>query len=257
MRGTVELTTIATDIRRFIPACAGNSAGPPENCVIASVHPRVCGEQDRFTSGYGRWIGSSPRVRGTAFLSPCFLFTHRFIPACAGNSFLVSHSLLFLPVHPRVCGEQPMGVWGLVPHSGSSPRVRGTATAARIRAKPTRFIPACAGNSAPIKLRRAGVTVHPRVCGEQECRIKYQEWRAGSSPRVRGTVNDLHARAQEIRFIPACAGNSADWCRDRRVVAVHPRVCGEQRNPMRYGAPPIGSSPRVRGTVVPDSDGIP
>ena len=54
-----------------------------------------------------------------------------------------------------------------------------------------------------------------------------------------------------MRFIPACAGNS---CLDRAShseKAVHPRVCGEQRDAAVVARDPAGSSPRVRGTECP------
>ena len=50
----------------------------------------------------------------------------------------------------------------------------------------------------------------------------------GSSPRVRGTPDALHALVAEDRFIPACAGNA--------------------RTARSTSSPAAGSSPRVRGT---------
>ena len=113
--------------------------------------------------------------------------------------------------------------------SGSSPRVRGTRLAAGRRAWPTRFIPACAGNS----------------MGRSALR---RRWR-GSSPRVRGTLALRHRGLARRRFIPACAGNSgtgrAPWGRR----TVHPRVCGELGRLEFEEQAEFGSSPRVRGTL--------
>ena len=53
---------------------------------------------------------------------------------------------------------------------------------------------------------------------------------AGSSPRVRGTPAELAGSAYEVRFIPACAGNS--------------------KSPVAPTDAAGGSSPRVRGTRV-------
>ena len=112
---------------------------------------------------------------------------------------------------------------------GSSPRVRGTRC------------PSTSGSAA--------TAVHPRVCGELDWLI------------------DEHG--YDVRFIPACAGNSADASAartakvgssprvrgtriGRRSTAgqrpVHPRVCGELG--FRDGILEMraGSSPRVRGT---------
>jgi len=50
---------------RFIPACAGNAAGPFRTRDIEAVHPRVCGERATGSSTTALSTGSSPRVRGT------------------------------------------------------------------------------------------------------------------------------------------------------------------------------------------------
>ena len=72
--------------------------------------------------------------------------------------------------------------------------------------------------------------VHPRVCGEHGRPDKGEVGDAGSSPRVRGTLLGVAERQTELRFIPACAGNTKRGARIRRADA--------------------GSSPRVRGTLL-------
>ena len=86
VRGTHQRDDGAGDLRRFIPACAGNSRRPRRVSTRRPVHPRVCGE---LALPLGR--------RRPA---------ERFIPACAGNS-----------VAAKCAMREP---------SGSSPRVRGT-----------------------------------------------------------------------------------------------------------------------------------
>ena len=72
--------------------------------------------------------------------------------------------------------------------------------------------------------------------------------RLGSSPPVRGTRARLHCRRPLVRFIPACAGNTASPIRQLRMPPVHPRLCGEHPvEPGERGAGG-GSSPPVRGT---------
>ena len=152
---------------RFIPACAGNSAALPVKRCSRSVHPRVCGEQDAPGAGSGESTGSSPRVRGTGFVMCDCHPPRRFIPACAGNRILRYLIMTWKSVHPRVCGEQPATNGIKKRGTGSSPRVRGTDFLSLILSQPTRFIPACAGNSTKPGPARAGGAVHPRVCGEQ------------------------------------------------------------------------------------------
>ena len=168
VRGTRNVDLRGEIHGRFIPACAGNSAGGRSWKTWPAVHPRVCGELDhrgpaeqpgeRFIpacagnsppiAAFRRSIaGSSPRVRGTR--DGCWRpgAGERFIPACAGNSANE-------PVRRRR-------------FHGSSPRVRGTRMAPRTGRNAARFIPACAGNSIAVL---SALLVS-----------------SGSSPRVRGT----------------------------------------------------------------------
>ena len=91
---------------RFIPACAGNRAGPIASRRAGAVHPRVCGEQPIAVVAVSGRSGSSPRVRGTGDVCGKGHDGLRFIPACAGNRATAAISLSLKPVHPRVCGEQ-------------------------------------------------------------------------------------------------------------------------------------------------------
>ena len=209
----------------------------------------MCGEQWRLTYLRICTFGSSPRVRGTVtarYHGSGFL---RFIPACAGNSALIVHRCNFKAVHPRVCGEQKQPRPRQPENPGSSPRVRGTDLGFPGCLYIHRFIPACAGNRHGYRRGYRGCPVHPRVCGEQSPDGISTSGTPGSSPRVRGTET-LHGQSPaRQRFIPACAGNSPAPAPSVPLCAVHPRVCGEQRQPFicRWGS--AGSSPRVRGTV--------
>ena len=152
--------------------------------------------------------GSSPRVRGTRRRDEGARRVQRIIPAGAGNSATTSPALIFVPDHPRVCGELTVKEHREMFPDGSSPRVRGTRLARRRRCSGRRIIPACAGNSIASRSTRVAASDHPRVCGELEEGSREGWWRAGSSPRVRGTP--AHRRPDEHvgRIIPACAGNS-------------------------------------------------
>ena len=197
-----------------------------------TVHPRVCGEQGRIKEANTAFCGSSPRVRGTDRATKSCGAQRRFIPACAGNRVNVSTARLRKPVHPRVCGEQPFAEASQAWQLGSSPRVRGTGVDDGGHQIDIRFIPACAGNSTGSGRRLVPLPVHPRVCGEQN--------HANSAICCRK------------RFIPACAGNRQAQPARRVARAVHPRVCGEQFGEVLREVTRDGSSPRVRGTDVPD-----
>ena len=95
--------------------------------------------------------------------------------------------------------------------------------------------------------------VHPRVCGERPTDATAGRSTPGSSPRVRGTLDEAGLRPLATRFIPACAGN-ARYSRTREQThPVHPRVCGERQAVTHDRATASGSSPRVRGTRTPTS----
>ena len=126
VRGTDQIDATKDAPLRFIPACAGNRLHRDCQCSKQSVHPRVCGEQEREPNTNFLRAGSSPRVRGTAAICAVFLRVRRFIPACAGNSLRARGSVGEWAVHPRVCGEQIFNRGFALLCAGSSPRVRGT-----------------------------------------------------------------------------------------------------------------------------------
>ena len=209
VRGTAKRRLPDSPEPRFIPACAGNRQNPILRCLESAVHPRVCGEQRLPFQMHPQLIGSSPRVRGTVTQYQVQGRRRRFIPACAGNSCPWLPMPPSNPVHPRVCGEQMLIQYRRLDGTGSSPRVRGTVAIQAAGGIALRFIPACAGNSRDGLWRAVLWAVHPRVCGEQ-CEERRNQIRlVGSSPRVRGTVGLLDLVAIPVRFIPACAGNSA------------------------------------------------
>ena len=248
VRGTAGKRRGVEDERRFIPACAGNSAFNIGRNRFYAVHPRVCGEQTSVGQIKQTEVGSSPRVRGTARSKNAFADDRRFIPACAGNSPSHPGYRRRRPVHPRVCGEQSESCESSLPSAGSSPRVRGTGKSAHKSPRHLRFIPACAGNRAGTMNNQSRNAVHPRVCGEQLRRSPRPVRLDGSSPRVRGTVRISELRVHLLRFIPACAGNRITTPKSTLLWAVHPRVCGEQCRSPAARLVHAGSSPRVRGT---------
>ncbi len=106
-----------------------------------------------------------------------------------------------------------------------------------------------AGNTARSGWGISCSTVHPRVCGEHCRDILQMLAGAGSSPRMRGTLEPAMTAGGLARFIPAYAGNTVTIAFRVRWNSVHPRVC-EEHFTSRYSlAASIGSSPRMRGTL--------
>ena len=170
----------------------------------------------------------TPRVRGTGALSRGVGALPRFIPAGAGNSERPCAQRATISVHPRGCGEQYHFLHHGMKSTGSSPRVRGTATAIAGAVGTARFIPAGAGNSFRVRDVSLAIAVHPRGCGEQFRAQGSLSAFPGSSPRVRGTAYTGSVNDEPRRFIPAGAGNRAASAFCEVGSAVHPRGCGEQ-----------------------------
>ena len=120
----------------------------------------------------------------------------------------------------------------------------------------TRFIPACAGNTARAWPGIRWVSVHPRVRGEHPGLPAAAQATAGSSPRARGTRSQQTRQLKRTRFIPACAGNTRSRPPNCRRSPVHPRVRGEHAHPATSVTPVPGSSPRARGTPSPPAHSL-
>ena len=141
--------------------------------------------------------------------------------------------------------------------TGSSPRMRGTQTAALDGRVKSRFIPAYAGNAPAAFACVNLLAVHPRVCGERATGITTELPNCGSSPRMRGTLRISRRSLAALRFIPAYAGNAWPKGPSIRSRTVHPRVCGERTDRREIGPELDGSSPRMRGTRGDDAQSDP
>ena len=85
MRGTDAVALFAAELRRCIPAHAGNGQPDQPAASVQPVHPRACGERRLINAGESRGDGASPRMRGTALGDGGEVGGVRCIPAHAGN----------------------------------------------------------------------------------------------------------------------------------------------------------------------------
>ena len=132
---------------------------------------------------------------------------------------------------------------------GSSPRMRGTHLPIHPRAFSCGIIPAYAGNTWKAANGIHALTDHPRVCGEHTLVRSCQRSTVGSSPRMRGTPDLLRELVDDLRIIPAYAGNTVIWFPFYFPNRDHPRVCGEHVLCLTGRSMTPGSSPRMRGTL--------
>ena len=172
----------------------------------------------------------------------------RFIPACAGNTPTTGPRADIPSVHPRLRGEHQFKARTCDAPDGSSPPARGTHKEIKNNIEQTRFIPACAGNTFPAASSPRPRAVHPRLRGEHKISSEVSIAPSGSSPPARGTHPGAPAKSFQGRFIPACAGNTADNLVDLGHAAVHPRLRGEHESARPRRLSKFGSSPPARGT---------
>ena len=105
MRGTLTVYGQVHAALRAIPAHAGNTLAAGSWKMIATGHPRACGEHSDCSRSIWFWNGPSPRMRGTLRKAARFRQRPRAIPAHAGNTTRTGWATMLLPGHPRACGE--------------------------------------------------------------------------------------------------------------------------------------------------------
>ena len=208
MRGTRDEMLETTNSPGIIPAYAGNTWWRTACPCCIWDHPRVCGEHTCSALAVPVARGSSPRMRGTPSGTAAVLNLEWIIPAYAGNTCPAIRKHSPTRDHPRVCGEHALSTVLSTSSAGSSPRMRGTPTCADYEIPWRGIIPAYAGNTQDSGILRRFSRDHPRVCGEHLWLSQCAALRAGSSPRMRGTLNQLYISAQRKWIIPAYAGNT-------------------------------------------------
>ncbi len=120
--------------------------------------------------------------------------------------------------------------------------------------RPRRFIPTHVGNTRRSSISCARATVHPHACGEHLQEHGGQPHRAGSSPRMWGTLVARRLDDGEPRFIPTHVGNTSASYVSAGISSVHPHACGEHKPSSKAAQPDDGSSPRMWGT--PDCEPV-
>ena len=193
--------------------------------------------------------GSSPRVWGTRRGVRVVADEQRFIPTGVGNASGATYDKAKQAVHPHGCGERRLRLLTLFTAGGSSPRVWGTHLCGAERTNERRFIPTGVGNAHRQRGRQRCRAVHPHGCGERGGLAADGHARAGSSPRVWGTLDTATKTPCIWRFIPTGVGNASEIHTNRQRIAVHPHGCGERHGNHTGTFYRTGSSPRVWGTL--------
>ena len=210
MRGTPCFFCFSACRFGIIPAHAGNTGVTCSPTPWSWDHPRACGEHSEKSNQSSLLMGSSPRMRGTQIQERCGARCVGIIPAHAGNTSCSWRCLRSYWDHPRACGEHLKLGQGAKVGRGSSPRMRGTHEIPALGRRDPGIIPAHAGNT----LNAAKIVVttrdHPRACGEHQLTTGGDVQKAGSSPRMRGTLYGRYSLPTASGIIPAHAGNTTN-----------------------------------------------
>ncbi len=89
------------------------------------------------------------------------------------------------------------------------------------------------------------------MCGEHFIISARGLGKTGSSPHVRGAQFRGEFVDHLVGIIPACAGSTLARNAMRPIRRDHPRMCGEHKSPRMVRVAKAGSSPHVRGALVP------
>ncbi len=111
---------------RFIPAGAGNTGSATAAPMTTSVYPRWRGEHEMLVSVNAANTGLSPLARGTRVSANPEEIEPRFIPAGAGNTYILKRLLNHKTVYPRWRGEHSSHARPPLIAPGLSPLARGT-----------------------------------------------------------------------------------------------------------------------------------
>ena len=245
VRGSRELVAYFLYGSGIIPAGAGLTWTAIRGAACAKDHPRGCGAHLCRTTRLSSAAGSSPRVRGshpTTSQPSCF---RGIIPAGAGLTQGWRYPGRWVWDHPRGCGAHRQNRPDSISCKGSSPRVRGSQVRLISLIEAHGIIPAGAGFTVGVVANRSYSWDHPRGCGAHSNFIDKIRLQRGSSPRVRGSPFRTYATNPRPGIIPAGAGLTTD----RMARRDHPRGCGAHIQTRTIAMTPMGSSPRVRGSL--------
>ena len=187
-------------------------------------------------------------MRGTHRDKPNVCVRQRIIPAHAGNTASSGSPASRRRDHPRACGEHGNVCSFLRRTRGSSPRMRGTLFSVFWACRFVGIIPAHAGNTTVSAVVAGQARDHPRACGEHTLEPFRVSSDPGSSPRMRGTLEQGYRGLHLVGIIPAHAGNTITRQPAQRAERDHPRACGEHKSGTSFIQTVRGSSPRMRGT---------
>ena len=129
----------------------------------------------------------------------------------------------------------------------TTPRVRGKQQSDVGTPDKGRYNPACAGKTQSYEPVSPRASIQPRVCGENSPFRAGSGKREDTTPRVRGKLNGSVDFRDSCRYNPACAGKTHVFYSFDKLIAIQPRVCGENGTNHCWIRSSPDTTPRVRG----------
>jgi len=111
--------------------------------------------------------------------------------------------------HPRAYGEYPPAAAAIRRARGSSPCIRGILPNLSGDIGTVRLIPVHTGNTLSLGHTHSFTSAHPRAYGEYFQKSQHFELLLGSSPCIRGILNDSPVSTLVTRLIPVHTGNTS------------------------------------------------
>ncbi len=225
-RGNLVLCRAVSSYPRSIPAHAGEPIPCPKKREDRKVYPRPRGGTAARRLNEESPGGLSPPTRGNpdepVDIGQCV----RSIPAHAGEPHSETTLRLWRRVYPR-----PRGGTRRFPHParksrGLSPPTRGNPGRHAPAPRPSRSIPAHAGEPAGCRRRFISAAVYPRPRGGTRLFGRRARIRRGLSPPTRGNPHRFGVNCVPERSIPAHAGEPAGFRAVRLNREVYPRPRG-------------------------------
>ena len=236
--------------RWIIPARAGFTTSPGKSRATRADHPRSRGVYPNSWTLSRNPSGSSPLARGLPGHGPGARPLPGIIPARAGFTQHISHTLPTHPDHPRSRGVYPRLTVAVSARWGSSPLARGLRGNCPYEWDVKGIIPARAGFTLCGPPATPATSDHPRSRGVYALGLQVLDDPGGSSPLARGLLLRGEADADLVRIIPARAGFTSQTGSTGPGHRDHPRSRGVYITPFKPRQRHVGSSPLARGLPV-------
>ena len=171
----------------------------------------------------------------------------RITPAYAGTTSSQTIMVRINRDHPRIRGDNFIGIVCQSLLEGSPPHTRGQQHIQNFMNKISRITPAYAGTTYRKGYQDGRNQDHPRIRGDNPVKLLISPLERGSPPHTRGQPIERDIRMEEIRITPAYAGTTESREVSKAFEEDHPRIRGDNAYVATFSEYSLGSPPHTRG----------